>query len=1227
MADNIDIKLKLDGEKEMRSSLKNVNTELKTMQSELKLVETATKGQANSAESLQKKVDALAKVSESAAKKQQQLSKFVEEAKKKQEDAKKAVDELKSSGTANAEQIEKAEKDYQTLANRVNYWQTELNKATTEQIKADQELQKAEGYLKEANSAADGLATSIDAYGKEAKDSTKETEGLNQQVGALTQMEAVSKIAEKASEAFKKLNEAASAAAKELDQGYDTIIKKTGSTGESFNEMQDIANDLFGSMPVQMDDVGSAIGEVNTRFKLTGKELSDTSKIFVQFAKINDTDVSNAVDDVQNAMAAFNVDASKASKVLDVLTRTGQNTGANVANLSKKITENATAFQEMGLDIYQAISFMGGLETAGADASSVLSGLKRALKAATEEGKPLNSALAELEESIRNGTESTDGLTIAYDLFGKSGAGVFQAVKNGQISFSDLTKTTDILSDSVGSLERTFEATLSPWDKWTVAQNNLKIAGSELSNQYQQALTPAVESLSGIVHEATERFKELPESAQTAIAVIGGIGGKALEIGPQIASLVTQIAALKIAKSVAGTTDTFASSLKKLAGPAGIAAGAITAVVLVYEGYRKKLEWATQAQQELLDSINGVSDGYKTTHSRIQTLVSDQNEYRSREERIAELESMRAGIVDTYNESLRAKSEAENELIGIEQKLDAAAKDLTASWEMGDGQMVDYTYDADSLRESQKKLNETIEEAGAVAEMTNSDLDLINATLAELQAEEDAAANAVTDANSRINNSRDASISKIGEELTAFNNLSSYSQTMAVTVSDAILEMHETITGSIQGLTSWFDAVEERSAQSADVMAQNLAAQIEDIKMWESNLAFLANQGINDELLKYLADMGPSGAAYVQAFVDAANGKTEVGLGEMNRLWQEKLELEKGINSEAEEVYSAIGEIAAGSKEAFEALKNQLNAEAMTSGEGVSLGMAEGIRTAMDQATAAAEELGEGTTKQAAAGAQTNSPSRATRQTGQFVSQGMRDGINAGVPAAKAAAENLGKQVINGAKQSASAVSAQTIGQAFANAFTQSIRSSGAAAFSAGFDVANLLAAGVSAQSGSVYAAAANLSASVSSGINPGALRSRAYDAGLNVDSGLAQGIMAGRSMAINAAAIMAQNVIDTARNTLKIHSPSEVFEEMGEFSVAGYERGVEKTINLGSVVNSLQANFKPPDYSRAAAAAGMVNEVRVYIGDKELSAVLTSGVIQSMTSNNRAYLAGSGRR
>ena len=68
----------------------------------------------------------------------------------------------------------------------------------------------------------------------------------------------------------------------------------------------------------------------------------------------------------------------------------------------------------------------------GADTSQVMSGLSKALKNATADGKPLDEALAEIQSSMVDAKTETEGLQAAYDLFGtKAGAAVYQACKSG----------------------------------------------------------------------------------------------------------------------------------------------------------------------------------------------------------------------------------------------------------------------------------------------------------------------------------------------------------------------------------------------------------------------------------------------------------------------------------------------------------------------------------------------------------------------------------------------------------------------------------------------------------------------------------------------------------------------------------------------------------------------------------------------------------------------------
>ena len=105
----------------------------------------------------------------------------------------------------------------------------------------------------------------------------------------------------------------------------------------------------------------------------------------------------------------------------------------------------------------------------------------------------------------------------------------------------------------------------------------------------------------------------------------------------------------------------------------------------------------------------------------------------------------------------------------------------------------------------------------------------------------------------------------------------------------------------------------------------------------------------------------------------------------------------------------------------------------------------------------------------------------------------------------------------------------------------------------------------------------------------------------------------------------MAARVIATTKSTLKIASPSKVMEELGAYTAQGFEIGFAGS--MPDVSQTVAQNINVPDLSYYAGASNTVNEVRVYLGDKELSAIMSSAVIQSISSNNRAYLASNGRR
>lgn len=643
----------LDGEKEFKSAVSNCNKSLKEMRSEINLVKEKTAGQANSLSTLREKHEVLTRTLEKYKEKQtavasgleharsdyERVGKTLENYKTQLSEAKKTLDDMKASGTASQEEMDKqqakvdelaatvsnGEKAYEKAGNRVKDWQTQLNNADAEVVKANRTLDENEKYMSEAEQSASKCATSIDEFGKKTSATTQEVKDLGDTANKAFNFDAVMDTAERISEAISGITEKAYDAAKELDEGYDTITAKTGATGETMQKMSGIANNLYSSIAVSMGDIGSAVGEVNTRFGLQGDQLQDLSEQFLKYAELNGTDVSGSIDTVQKSLSAFGLSANQASDVLDLFNKVGQDTGISVDTLSNDLVSNAASFTEMGMSIQQAAGFLGACEKSGTDVSVVMQGLKKAMKNASDEGVSLDGALSSFSTTMQSNASDTEKLQAAYDLFGsKAGAAIYGACKTGSLSLSDLTASVENYG---GSVARTFEETEDPWDKAQEAMHSLQIVGSDLTQSALGSLNPAIEKVADVAADAAETFDKWPNSIKAIIGVTGLAITGAAKVAPVIASITRTYGVLKTMKettalataaetaaTTAQTTATEAATVAQTglntamgANPIGLVALAIGGLVAGMTIYANVTGSATDKSSEFTSSLDAAA--------------------------------------------------------------------------------------------------------------------------------------------------------------------------------------------------------------------------------------------------------------------------------------------------------------------------------------------------------------------------------------------------------------------------------------------------------------------------------------------------------------------------------------------------------------------------------------------------------------------------------------------
>ena len=447
---------------------------------------------------------------------------------------------------------------------------------------------------------------------KSLKKAAEDGNSVLEKVGEIT-----GKIGEKSEALGKKLlpvtgaivgiGAASTAAFNELDAGYDTIITKTGASGDALESLQGSMDAVFSSLPTEAETAGIAIGEVNTRFGATGKVLEDLSSKFIQFSEINGTDLNGAIDSVDAIMTKFGVDSSYTGEVLGLLTKAGQDTGISMDALQNTLQTNGAILKEMGLDLTSSVNLLAQFESNGVDATTALAGLKKAQQNATADGKNLKDALGETIEKIKNASDETKALQIATELFGKKGAAeMTQAIREGRLSVEDLSGA---LSDYGNVVEDTFNATLDPPDQAKVALNNLKVAGADLGNTLMQTLAPILERVVEKVKDFTQWFKNLSDTQKETIIKIGAVVaaiGPALIIFGKLSSGVS--GAISVFSKLSGTFKTAGTAGKGLwavlsANPIGAVVAAVAALVAGFVLMYQKCEWFREMVNEAFAQI------------------------------------------------------------------------------------------------------------------------------------------------------------------------------------------------------------------------------------------------------------------------------------------------------------------------------------------------------------------------------------------------------------------------------------------------------------------------------------------------------------------------------------------------------------------------------------------------------------------------------------------------
>ena len=366
------------------------------------------------------------------------------------------------------------------------------------------------------------------------------------------------------------------AAYNEMDAGMDSMIAKTGATGKALEANKEVVNDLFRSSAFGYEQIGEAVGYMQSFTDATGNQLQNLSSYALKFSEITGGDMYESILMASRTMEQFNVGANQMPRIFDAMAAAAQNSGIEVSELFDVVQENVPQLKELGMGFEEAFAFAGNVGKAGYQMDRIFDSIKDSQSVLAESGYGLRDGLKMVQEQLDNAASDTERLGIAVQYFGEENAAyMLDALEKGAVDLENFANTS---GSTAGTVSKSYQAMKGPMETLQTTWNNLKGTAGQFATAIIEGASPALEVFSGLLQRAGNWVTGLDEGQKRMLATVALVVGG---IGP----LITILGGLVMAfGSGFSSVMSFVSILTRVVSSGGLVVSAIKAIVGILGG-------------------------------------------------------------------------------------------------------------------------------------------------------------------------------------------------------------------------------------------------------------------------------------------------------------------------------------------------------------------------------------------------------------------------------------------------------------------------------------------------------------------------------------------------------------------------------------------------------------------------------------------------------------------